>query len=198
MDAYKKEGVPIFGITVDNEPKAGDDPNYKFNSLGFTPELQRDFIKMDLGPILEAAGYGINTTDLMIFDDQRSKIHLWAETILKDKDAAKYVSGTAFHWYENTDENVVNLEKAHHSDPTKYILNTEACEEWHGKSTHVHLGSWHLFERYAKDILVVCFAYLSSENQYIIILPFYRILTIGSPVGLIGTWSLICKVVLTG
>lgn len=145
----------MWGLTIENEPKAGNDSNYKFNCLGFTPELQRDFIKLDLGPILEAAGYGLNTTDLMIFDDQRSNIHIWTDTILKDKDAAKYVSGTAFHWYENNESNIVNLEKAHASDPTKYILNTEACEEWNGQGKHVYLGSWKLFERYANDILVV-------------------------------------------
>ena len=145
----------MWGLTIENEPKAGDDPNYKFNSLGFTPELQRDFIKLDLGPILAAAGYGLNTTELMIFDDQRSKIHIWADTILKDREAAKYVSGIAFHWYENTDENIVNLDKAHASDPTKFILGTEACEEWRGKDKHVYLGSWSLFERYANDIIVV-------------------------------------------
>jgi glucosylceramidase len=76
LDAYKQEGVPIWGITIDNEPKSGDEPHYKFNSLGFTPELQRDFLKMDLGPILEASGYGINTTDLMIFDDIRKNINI--------------------------------------------------------------------------------------------------------------------------
>lgn len=142
-------------MTVENEPKAGDDPNYAFNCLGFTPELQRDFIKLDLGPALESAGYGPNTTQLMIFDDQRSKIHIWADTIFKDSDANQYVSGIAFHWYENTDENIVNLDKAHASDPSKFILGTEACEEWRGKDKKVHLGNWQLFERYANDIIVV-------------------------------------------
>jgi O-glycosyl hydrolase len=80
---------------------------------------------MDLGPILENGGYGINTTDLMIFDDQRTQIFDWNQIILKDKDAAKYILGTAFHCYENTPENVINLDKTDAIDPTKYILNTE-------------------------------------------------------------------------
>ncbi|CAG2182964.1 unnamed protein product, partial [Oppiella nova] len=144
----------MWGITVENEPKAGNDPNYKFNCLGFTPELQRDFLKLDLGPILSAAGYGLNTTELMIFDDQRSQIYNWAKTILTDKEAAKYVSGVAFHWYENSVENIPNLDKSHEVDPSKFILNTEACEEWRGHDKHVYLGSWDAFERYANDILV--------------------------------------------
>ncbi|CAG2114061.1 unnamed protein product, partial [Medioppia subpectinata] len=154
LDNYKAQGVPMWGITVENEPKAGNDPNYKFNCLGFTPELQRDFLKLDLGPILEASGYGLNTTELMIFDDQRSQIYNWAKTILTDKEAAKYVSGVAFHWYENTVDNIVNLDKAHGVDPSKFILNTEACEEWRGRDKHIYLGHWDTFERYANDIIV--------------------------------------------
>jgi glucosylceramidase len=150
LDAYKANGVPIWGLTIDNEPKS-QDPKYPWNSLGLTPELERDFIKMDLGPILEKAGYGRNTTDLMIFDDQRDQINHFAEIILKDKDAAKYVSGTAFHWYEDRPENLINLDKTLALDPTKYILETEACEEMRKDS----FGSWRLFERYANDIITV-------------------------------------------
>ncbi|CAG2182462.1 unnamed protein product, partial [Oppiella nova] len=93
LDAYKANGVPIWGLTMENEPLHSD-PNYSFNSLGFTAELQRDFIKQDLGPILEEAGYGVNTTKLMIFDDNINQLLQWAQTILADRDAAKYISGT--------------------------------------------------------------------------------------------------------
>jgi len=169
IDSYKANGVPIWGITIENEPKAGADPNYPFNSLGFTPETERDFLKMDLGPILEKAGYGLNTTDLMIFDDQRTQIFRWAEIILNDKDAAKYVSGTAFHWYENTPENIINLDKTHAIDQTKYILNTEACDDWRGNKT---FGSWATFERYANDIITVNYLQL---NFYFLILSFSKL-----------------------
>jgi glucosylceramidase len=134
--------------------KADKDPNYGFNSLGFTSEIERDFIKIDLGPILENAGYGINTTDLMIFDDQRTQIFDWNQIILKDKDSAKYILGTAFHWYENTPENVINLDKTHAIDPTKYILNTEACISDYLEK-NASLGSWATFEKYANDIITV-------------------------------------------
>jgi len=123
--------------------------------LNFSPETQRDYIKLDLGPILEKAGYGRNTTNLMIFDDNRPDLLKWAEVILKDKDAAKYISGTAFHWYNNNPENLLDLDKTHQIDPTKFLLNTEACETWGGKSHHVSLGNWATFERYANDIIQV-------------------------------------------
>jgi glucosylceramidase len=111
---------------------------------------------MDLGPALEKAGYGVNTTSLMIFDDQRDQILHWAEVILKDKDAAKYVSGTAFHWYNNKPENAINLDKTHEIDPTKYILNTEASMGgFYKNDSHSSLGSWFTFENYANDIITV-------------------------------------------
>ncbi|CAG2172307.1 unnamed protein product [Oppiella nova] len=84
----------------------------------------------------------------MICDDQRNKVHLWADTILKDKDAAKYVSGTAFHFYANKPENVVNLDKTHEIDPNRYILNTEAS---HNVPT---LGFWPFLEDFSKDIII--------------------------------------------
>src|SRR5260370_34486961 len=98
LDAYKSNGVNIWGITIENEPFNGLVPSYAWNSMGFTAEQQRDFLKLDLGPILEAAGYGANTTQVMICDDQREWVHTWANTIYADKEASKYVSGLAFHW----------------------------------------------------------------------------------------------------
>ncbi|CAG2172772.1 unnamed protein product, partial [Oppiella nova] len=187
LDSYKASGVPIWGITVDNEPNAALlEPDFSWNSLSFTPELERDFIKKDLGPTLEAAGYegrnslsftpelerdfikkdlgptleaagyGVNTTQLMICDDQRDWVHTWANTIYTDKDAAKYVSGLAFHWYTNilNPENAQNLDVVHNTDPSKFILATEACEMYFGKEQHVYLGSWQTFDRYAKDIII--------------------------------------------
>ena len=153
LDAYKAQGVPVWGLTVENEPNGGADPHWGFNSLGFTPELQRDFIKLDLGPILASAGYGLNTTELMVYDDNIKDLNKWVDTILKDKDAAKYVSGTAFHWYQTNDGNIGNVDKAHDTDPTRYLMSTEACQSWNGRDK---LGQWYLFERYAYDIIRVC------------------------------------------
>lgn len=47
--------------------------------MGFTPEQQRDFIKMDLGPALHSAGYG--NISLMILDDVRIFIITWAKIV---------------------------------------------------------------------------------------------------------------------
>ena len=59
--------------------------------MGFTDETERDFIKKDLGPALHASGYG--SVKLMMLDDQRLFVPSWADTILSDPDARRYVSG---------------------------------------------------------------------------------------------------------
>ncbi|CAG2170493.1 unnamed protein product, partial [Oppiella nova] len=153
LDAYSKRNITMWGITIENEPNAGFNSKYLWNSLGFSPELQRDFIKLDLGPTLAKAGYGIDKLKVMINDDQRPTVSEWARVILSDKKAAKYVSGSAFHWYESTPENIAQLDLAHNQFPDYFLLASEACEEWKGRTEKVSLGNWHTFDRYANDII---------------------------------------------
>ncbi len=133
--------------------------------MEITSELERDFIKLDLGPTLEKAGYGVNTTNLMCFDNQRKEIQDWAKVILSDKDAAKYVSGTAVHWYADNPDNVINLDKTHEIDPSKYILMTEASDT-------DGVGNWNTFVRYADTAMTVCSINLNCNklNCYVLII----------------------------
>ena len=135
------------------------------NCFKSNASLQRDFIKLDLGPILEASDYGRNKLQLMTYDDQRPNLVNWVNTVLADKDAAKYVSGSAFHWYLNNDTNLVNLDEVHSLYPTKFILNTEASETWMGYPKKVYLGSWYLFEGYANDIIQVFTQFKFHNNK---------------------------------
>ena len=47
--------------------------------MGFTPEQQRDFIKLDLGPALHNNSFG--DIKLMILDDNRLLLPYWAEQV---------------------------------------------------------------------------------------------------------------------
>ena len=40
---------------MQNEPVDGLDPKFPFNAMGFTAEMERDFLKTDLGPSLRAS-----------------------------------------------------------------------------------------------------------------------------------------------
>ena len=49
---YEKEGIPIWGLTVQNEPAA----TQTWDSCIYTGEEERDFVRDYLGPALEQAG----------------------------------------------------------------------------------------------------------------------------------------------
>jgi glucosylceramidase len=122
IKAYEKKGIPIWGITPENEPMGND---AHWDSMIFTPEQMTNFIKTHLGPQFKKDK--INSK-IICYDQNRDQLKTWAETILSDKDAAKYVWGTAVHWYSSTiswypDE----LNEIHEKFPTKQLLHTEGC-----------------------------------------------------------------------
>lgn len=167
LNEYKKRGVEFWGLTTGNEPMTGFVPFYPFNSLGFTPELQRDFMKLDLGPTLAAAGYGADKLNVMIMDHNREFLPRWSDVVLSDPDAAKYVAGTAVHWYSNWATNSTVLDQVHDHHPDHFLLSTEACV------APVALGRWEGAEDYAyyimDDLLHWTTGWVSiSRNQTIV------------------------------
>ncbi|XP_075747632.1 lysosomal acid glucosylceramidase isoform X2 [Rhipicephalus microplus] len=82
VQEYERHGIPIWGLTTQNEPTAGFVPGYRWQALGFTPKTQRDFVKLDLGPALAEAGYGAEKLQVMILDDNRIGLPLWADVDL--------------------------------------------------------------------------------------------------------------------
>lgn len=156
LDAYKSNGVPIWGLTTQNEPTDGLIPWFTFNCMGFTPQMMRDFIKLDLGPALAAANYGPDQLKLIIMDDQLLFVQAWADAIYRDSEAARYVSGLGFHWYLNNWSPLIALDETIKTYPNYFLLATEACE---GSSPFdfqkVSLGNWKRAESYANDIITV-------------------------------------------
>ena len=54
IKAYEKEGIPVWGLTIQNEPMAVQ----RWESCIYTAEEERDFLKNYLGPTLEKEGLG--------------------------------------------------------------------------------------------------------------------------------------------
>ncbi len=122
LQAYREQGIEIWGITPENEP-LGNDGNW--DSMHFTPESMRDFIRDHLGPRLRQDGWD---TRILIFDQNRDHVEEWTEVILGDPEAAKYVWGTAVHWYSSTvDWYPEVLGRVHDRYPDKHILHSEGC-----------------------------------------------------------------------
>ena len=140
IEEYEKENIPIWGLTVQNEPEAVQ----TWDSCIYTEFEERDFVKNHLGPLLHDKGY--ENKKLLIWDHNRDMIVRRAKGVLDDKDASKYVWGIGFHWYVSEDFH--NLSKVHELFPDKHFLFTEGCQEG-----GVHLGSWDTGERYARNII---------------------------------------------
>lgn len=154
LQEYEKRGIPIWALTTQNEPTTGYVPRFPGQTLGFTPTTQRDFVKFDLGPALSAAGYGPGKLQIMILDDNRYVLPHWADMVLGDPDAAKYVHGVAVHWYADNIFGPWVLDKVHDRFPDRFLFATEACVGFSPSlSFGPLLGSWERAEQYAKDIL---------------------------------------------
>ena len=122
-DAYKQEGIDIWGFTVENEP-LGNGNNWE--SMHFSPEEMTEFVQHHLGPKLEADGKG--HLKLLGYDQNRADIKEWVDVMYKDELTSKYFDGTAIHWYESTyDFFPKALQYAHQKAPHKYLIQTEAC-----------------------------------------------------------------------
>ncbi|KAL6740522.1 hypothetical protein Aduo_013871 [Ancylostoma duodenale] len=147
FEEYHKNGVDFWGLTVQNEPGSGAEPDYGWQTMYFNAEMERNFIKNLLGPTLKSSSFSKDLR-LMINDDQRDSLPEWADTVLNDPEAAKYVSGIAIHWYNDKDVPASVLKTTHQRHPDHFILATEACHQ--GSPI---LGDWKRAELYVMDII---------------------------------------------
>jgi len=151
VNAYEAEGVPIWGLTPQNEPMSGFE-DWGWNTCGFTDVQMRDWIKNNLGPTLEAAG--MRRLKMLVNDFNRGQLPDYVVAMLEDPDSNKYIDGIAVHWYDDDVLPPSILNDTHYVDPTKFMLYTEACEGWNvGGADSVQLGSWPRAENYFQNII---------------------------------------------
>jgi len=172
LDAYKNEGIDIWGFTVENEPH-GNGNNWE--SMHFSPKEMTDFVQFHLGPKLETDGYGDKI--ILGYDQNRAGLKEWVDEMYRDNASSKYFDGTAIHWYESTyDFFPEALQYAHNKAPNKFLIETEGCidsqvpvwqdDAWYWKKEATDWGwDWaseenkHLHpkyapvNRYARDII---------------------------------------------
>ncbi|MGZ3873968.1 MAG: glycoside hydrolase family 30 protein [Mucilaginibacter sp.] len=147
IQTYEKLGMPIWGLSVQNEPMA----TQSWESCLYTAEEERDFIKNFLGPTLSRAGLG--GKKLIAWDHNRDLMYQRASTILEDPAAAKYVWGIGFHWYETWTGAGMNFENTRlvaAAFPDKKLIFTEGCVE---KFDFARLNDWALGERYGLSMI---------------------------------------------
>lgn len=145
--AYEAMGIPIWGLSVQNEPMA----TQKWESCIYTAEEERDFIKKFLGPALHKNGFGDKR--LIAWDHNRDLVYQRASTILEDPGAAKYVWGIGFHWYETWTGSAMqfeNVRRVKEAFPDINLIFTEGCVEAYRFD---RLHDWALGERYGFSLL---------------------------------------------
>ena len=144
---YEKEGIPIWGISIQNEPMA----TQKWESCLYTAEEERDFLKNHLGPIMKKEGLG--DKKIIVWDHNRDLMNQRANVIFSDPEASKYAWGIGFHWYETWaggEPMFENVGKVKEDFPSKNILFTEGCIERFDASKY---QLWKNGERYGRSMI---------------------------------------------
>ncbi|MCE2612799.1 glycosyl hydrolase [Flavobacteriaceae bacterium D16] len=147
IEAYEAEGIPIWGLTIQNEPMAVQ----RWESCIYTAEEERDFLKNYLGPTLEKAGMG--DRKIIVWDHNRDLMFQRASVILNDPEAAKYVWGTGFHWYEDWKDGIPmfdNVANVNEVFPDKNLIFTEGCNEGYDPEK---IEESRLAERYGRSMI---------------------------------------------
>lgn len=147
IKAYQAEGVPMWGLSIQNEPMA----TQTWESCIYTAEEERDFLKNYLGPTLKKAGLG--DKKIIFWDHNRDLIYQRASVMLKDPEAAKYVWGIGFHWYEpwsGGEQMFDNVKLVNQSFPNKNLIFTEGCAESFNME---RINDWSLGERYGRSMI---------------------------------------------
>jgi glucosylceramidase len=147
IKAYAAEGIPVWGITIQNEPLAVQ----SFESCNYTAEEERDFLKNYLGPTM--VNHGLGDKKIIIWDHNRDFANHWADVIYSDSAAAKYAWGLGFHWYETwtgSEQLFDNIAHVRENYPGKNILFTEGCVEKSDSSNYFY---WPKAERYGRSMI---------------------------------------------
>jgi glucosylceramidase len=111
--AYATEGIKIGAIHVQNEPNS----DQKFPSCLWTGEQMRDFIRDQLGPLFARE---IPGTEIWAGTIERDDVDKWANLILADAAARKYVAGVGYQWGGRG-----AVAKTHEAWPKLRMLQTE-------------------------------------------------------------------------
>ena len=121
IEAYRAEGVPIYAVTVQNEPHY-EPPNYP--GMRLEPPARARFVGQYLGPLFARRGIG---TIILDWD------HNWDEyqsplQVLADSVAPRYIAGVAWHCYGG---DVAAQSLVHDAHPEKNAYFTECSGgEW--------------------------------------------------------------------
>ena len=186
LTAYSQLGLPIWAVTVQNEPEFAA----PWEACSFTPELETEFVAHHLGPRL---AHDHPTVKLFVFDHNKDHINDWTNVLLNATLGARdYVNGIAYHWYaggmDRLLDGALGIPNMHRLQATlrhegqdeeeqELLLGSESC---HCPSTGYAGGdirvAWDRAERYAHTVLADLAAGSNGWTEWNLILD-----SIGGP-----------------
>ena len=134
IQAYKEQRLPIYAISVQNEPLNSQD---SYPTVYLSAQDESEFIANYLGPALKNAG--LSNVKILGLEHNWSDI-TYAQTLLKSS-AAKYLAGTAFHCYRGHPAMMTEIQKNYRDKGIWFTECTETTNskfesslKWHIKS----------------------------------------------------------------
>lgn len=146
IQALEKEKIPVWGLSVQNEPMA----KQTWESCIFTAEEERDFVKDFLGPTIKKQ---MPDKKIIFWDHNRDLMPNRASVMMNDKEAAQYIWGMGFHWYETWAGGAPmfdNVARVHEDFPQINLIFTEGCVEKFDPSRFQY---WPNGERYGSQMI---------------------------------------------
>ena len=172
LTAYANLGLPLWAVTVQNEPEFPA----PWEACAYDVPSELDFVTHHLGPRLRKDHPNVK---LLVFDHNKDHINTWVQGLVnKSSPAAPFVDGTGYHWYAGGMDRLLDgalgipnfhrlqdqLE-AYHVKDTHLLIGTESC---HCPTTGYAGGdieiSWSRAERYVHTILADL---MSGSNGWI-------------------------------
>ena len=141
IQAFENQGIPIWGLTPQNEPLACQK---EFESCYYGPDDMVDFIANHLGPTVKSQ---FPQLKLMAYDHNKIAAFDYVSTLYNNSASSQYFDGAALHWYDYFSSlGLDSLDGIHALRPDRFMLGTEAC----------YLNSftfpWRIGELYIADI----------------------------------------------
>jgi glucosylceramidase len=115
VQAYEAQGIPIFAVTMQNEPMHVP---HDYPGLGMMAREQTTFLREHLGPAFQKASL---RTKILVFDHNWDLID-YPIAVLSDANAARFAGGIATHCYGGS---ATAQDELHQRFPSKEIWMTE-------------------------------------------------------------------------
>ncbi|ACU73766.1 Ricin B lectin [Catenulispora acidiphila DSM 44928] len=118
LQGYAAQGIPIAAITPQNEPSYAT----AYPGMQFSEQNEADFIANNLGPALAQANL---SPALLGTDFNTNVLSDYAEPLMQNANAAKYLAGTSWHCYAGGLNAISTMQAAF---PTKDNYETECSD----------------------------------------------------------------------